>query len=318
MSDPADRERERFEKCMAILGELRRLPLDERAARLEEACAGDAELRAQVEALLAAEETRDDLLGARGPGHYLRGEEEEESRPSHGLARVGPYRLGRLLGVGGMGSVYEAEQERPHRRVAVKLLQAWLGSDAAGRRFEREAEFLGQLSHPGIAGVIESGLHRDEQGGLTPWIAMELVDGRPIREHAEALELSSQERVGLILQACEAVSHAHSKGIVHRDLKPDNILVDRSGRVRVLDFGVARAMTEPEVATTKLTMVGDIVGTLSYMSPEQACGHSDQVDERSDLYSLGVVAYELLSGRLPHDVRGLSLADALGRIRDLE
>ncbi|MEM7249669.1 MAG: serine/threonine-protein kinase [Acidobacteriota bacterium] len=147
---------------------------------------------------------------------------------------------------------------------------------------------------------------------------MELVDGRPIREHAEALELGSSERVGLILQACEAVSHAHSKGIVHRDLKPDNILVDHSGRVRVLDFGVARAMTEPEATTTKLTMVGDIVGTLSYMSPEQACGHSDQVDERSDLYSLGVVAYELLSGRLPHDVRGLSLADALGRIRDLE
>ncbi|MEM7249670.1 MAG: hypothetical protein AAF533_30475 [Acidobacteriota bacterium] len=163
MSDSVDRERERFEQSMAILAMLRRVPLDERAARLEDACAGDVELQAQVEALLAAEETRDDLLGACGPGQLFRDEEEgeRESRTSYGPAQVGPYRLLQLLGEGGMGSVYEAEQERPHRRVAVKLLQSWLGSDAAGRRFEREAEFLGQLSHPGIAGVIESGLHRD-------------------------------------------------------------------------------------------------------------------------------------------------------------
>ncbi|MEM7247968.1 MAG: protein kinase [Acidobacteriota bacterium] len=318
---PDSPDRELFARSMEIFSELLGLPVTEREVHLARACDGDPELRAEVEALLEAEQTKDGLLGAPGPGQALRARTDEVTSPrlpSAAPHAIGPYRLHRVLGEGGMGTVYEAEQERPRRRVALKLLQGRLGSEAACRRFEREAEFLGQLGHPGIAQVFESGLHRDVHGGSIPWIAMELVEGRTIREHADADRLDRRERIGLILQACEAVSHAHARGIVHRDLKPDNILVDESGRVRVLDFGIARAMNEPDDATTRLTMVGDVVGTLSYMSPEQACGRSDDVDERSDVYSLGVVAYELLSGHLPHDLRDLPLADALGHIRDLE
>ncbi|MFO0983385.1 MAG: bifunctional serine/threonine-protein kinase/formylglycine-generating enzyme family protein [Planctomycetota bacterium] len=183
------------------------------------------------------------------------------------------------------------------------------------KRFEYECALLGRLQHPGIAQIIEAGVETSELGGR-PYFAMELVEGQPLLRHASEAALDLRARIELMLKVCDAVHHAHQKGIIHRDLKPQNILVGASGQPKILDFGVAKATDADHHLATQRTQVGQILGTLAYMSPEQASGNPDEVDTRADIYSLGVVLYELLANRLPFDVRGKPIADAARIIRE--
>ena len=236
--------------------------------------------------------------------------------------KVPGYVVGARIGEGGMGVVHEARQESPDRPVALKLLRIELAGDRGLRRFRREAELLGWLNHDGIAQVYEAGTAETEQGPV-PFMAMELVRGRPIDLWAAERGLDLRGRVELLLQLCDAIHHAHQRGVVHRDLKPGNVLVNEEGRVKVLDFGVARLASTAadgteglELTGAETTGTGSVLGTLPYMSPEQVAGPAGGVDTRSDQYSLGVIAYELLSGDLPVEVDALPLPEAARRIRE--
>lgn len=239
------------------------------------------------------------LLGADPQGPAAADESEPEGRLSPGP--FGRYQITRLVGAGGMGEVYEAQQESPARRVAIKVVRPGLLSGEVLRRFEHETRILARLEHPGIAPIFEAG-RVDTGAGSLPFFAMEYVDGRPLTEFAAKLPLRA--RLELFLKVCDAVEHAHRKGVIHRDLKPGNILVDEGGRPRVMDFGVARATDSDIRATSMGTELGRLLGTLPYMSPEQVGGDPDELDTRSDVYSLGVVLYELLGGRLPYNLKG--------------
>jgi len=249
-----------------------------------------------------------DVLGRLG----LVGEPPAEARPE----RIGDYEIAGVLGRGGMGVVYEALQRAPRRSVALKVLRAMPGEASRGR-FRHEAQLLARLQHPGIAQVYQVG--EAAVGGLTvPFFAMELVRGAPIDAYARDAGLDVRRRLELVAGVADAVHHAHQKGVVHRDLKPANVLVDEHGRPRVLDFGIARAIDPDLELETLRTEVGELVGTLAYMSPEQAGGEPAQVDSRTDVYSLGVLAYELLSGRLPCPVDGRPVLAVLQAIRDAD
>jgi tetratricopeptide (TPR) repeat protein/predicted Ser/Thr protein kinase len=213
-------------------------------------------------------------------------------------ATIGRYRILRLLGEGGMGAVYEAEQEQPRRTVALKVIKAAWASPEIIRRFEKESQALGRLHHPGIAQIYEAGT-ADTGFGLQPFFAMELIHGKPLGEYADAQRLSTRQRLALMIQVCEAVQHAHQRGIIHRDLKPGNILVDENGQPKILDFGLAR-VTDSDAHATRQTDMGQLLGTLAYMSPEQVLADPQAVDTRSDVYALGVILYELLAGKLPY------------------
>ena len=295
--------------------------------------------------------------------------------------RIGHYRITRLIGAGGMGAVYEAEQDNPRRTVALKVMRGAIASPQASRRFEYESQLLARLRHPGIAQVYEAGTHTEESTAAAfPYFAMELIPGaKSLTEYADAASLNLQQRIALFIQICDAVQHGHQRGIIHRDLKPANILVDSSGSPKIIDFGVARANADDDVgapgAETQ-TRAGQLVGTLQYMSPEQCGGtrsgavpgttagissstpersasgaHSKanlvdvaslgaesgeksrgggsvvavasksarlglDIDVRTDVYSLGVILYELLAGKLPHALEGTSLFAAVMIIRD--
>jgi eukaryotic-like serine/threonine-protein kinase len=230
--------------------------------------------------------------------------------------RIGSYRILSIIGEGAMGVVYEAEQDRPHRRVALKVIRPGFGDVARLRRFEHESEFLGRLQHSGIAQVYDAGV-ADTPHGLQPYFAMELVRGRALNHYVTERPLSLAERLWLFIQICDAVDHAHQKGVIHRDLKPANILVDASGQPKVLDFGLARAVNA-DIRSTLHTGAGEMVGTIAYMSPEQVSGDTDQIDTRSDVYALGVIAYELLSDRSPYDLHRKPLAEMARIIREDE
>lgn len=233
---------------------------------------------------------------------------------------VGRYQIVRLLGRGGMGMVYEAMQEQPRRRVALKIMDPSLASTGALRRFETEAQLLGRLDHEGIARILEAGTHREPRidAEPIPYYAMEFIsEARPITEHAAARGLDLAARLRLMAAVCDAVHHGHCEGVLHRDLKPENVVVDAQGRAKVIDFGIAR-VTEPELAATRITEVGQLVGTLQYMSPEQFDGYSDRLDARSDVYALGVMLYELTCGRLPYDVTGKTVIQAAQVVRQTQ
>lgn len=224
----------------------------------------------------------------------------------------------RFLAAGGMGCVYEGRQGIPARTVAVKVLRAGSLSPAAGRRFLHEAHVLGRLSHPGIARIFSVGMHRTAEGTL-PCFVMEYVEGGgPITAAAEARRLPPRERVRLFREVCQAVAHGHQRGVIHRDLKPSNILVDAEGRPKVIDFGVARCTDADAALTTMHTAVGQLVGSLHYMSPEQFEDAADDVDVRTDVYSLGVVLHELLVGGLPYDVVGKPVHRVASVVREVE
>jgi len=213
---------------------------------------------------------------------------------------IGRYRILRPLGEGGMGTVFEAEQEQPRRTVALKVIRTALVSAELLRRFGREAQALARLHHPGIAQVYEAGA-ADYGFGPQPYFAMEFVQGKPLNQHAEAHRLNTSQRLELMIRICDAVQHAHERGIIHRDLKPGNILVEESGQPKILDFGVAR-ITDADMEATRQTDLGQLVGTVAYMSPEQVLGDPLEVDTRSDVYTLGVILYQLLAGRPPYVV----------------
>ncbi|PWU04987.1 MAG: hypothetical protein C5B51_15595 [Terriglobia bacterium] len=286
----------------------------QRADFLEQVCGGDESLRQEVESLLAQ---------ASGTGGFLEKPAIEvaaqalacgDAAPPPLPASIGRYRILRLLGEGGMGAVYEAEQEEPRRVVALKVIRAGLATPERLRRFKHESQALGRLQHPGIAQVYEAST-AETPLGPQPYFAMELIRGLPLDRYAKAQGLSTRHKLLLMVKICEAVDHAHLRGLIHRDLKPDNILVDSGGQPKILDFGVAR-VTEREAQATGQTDVGQLVGTLPYMSPEQVLGDPLEIDTRSDVYSLGVILYELLSGRLPFDVRHRPLPEAVRTIRE--
>ncbi len=293
------------------------LPPSHRAEFLDQRCAGDEAMRAEVEALLAADTDGQNASflspPARTPGPIANGSSKHivADSPEYLLAagtQIGRYRILQPIASGGMGTVYEATQEHPRRTIALKVIRAGQVSASIQRRFEYEAQVLGSLQHPGIAQVYEAGEHAASPTLRVAFIAMEYVAAaRPLVEYAAATGLSLRDRIDLMARVCDAVQYAHQKGVIHRDLKPGNILVDASGHPKIIDFGVARAMNSDIAAVTQQTTAGQLIGTLRYMSPEQCEGDSNKIDTRSDVYSLGVVLYELLAGRLPYDLSSSSV-----------
>jgi tetratricopeptide (TPR) repeat protein len=229
--------------------------------------------------------------------------------------RIGQYRILARLGEGGMGAVYKAEQEHPRRVVALKVIKPGWSTPELLRRFDLESQALGRLQHPGIARIYEAGA-ADAGFGAQPYFAMELIEGQSLRKYAEANRMSTRARLETMAKVCEAVHHAHQRGIIHRDLKPGNILVDQTGQPKILDFGVAR-ITDSDAQTTRQTDLGQLVGTLAYMSPEQVSADPLQLDTRSDVYALGVILYELLAERLPY-LLSRRLHEAVQTIRETE
>ncbi|GMU81628.1 MAG: hypothetical protein AMXMBFR47_14990 [Planctomycetota bacterium] len=308
---------ERHRRISDVFQEIVELPAPQRAARLAAICAGDDEIRREVESLLEHHHERADEFadGNVGVGRKL---VAEPNAPSAGLpTHIGRFRILRRIGEGGMGVVFEAEQDNPRRIVALKVIRAGLASDSVVRRFRHEAEVLGRLQHVGIADLYDAGV-AETPLGRQPYFAMQLIQGRPLIDYAKEQQLDTRARLTLFARVCDAVEYAHQRGIIHRDLKPANILVDDAGRPKVLDFGVARVTDDNATLATMQTATGQVIGTLPYMSPEQISGKASDVDTRSDVYSLGVTLYELLAERLPYQVSNCTLPEAARIIADVE
>ncbi len=283
----------------------------ERAAFLDEVCAGDPGLRRRVETLLQAHDELGSSLDKpdANPGATdadPSGGADEPRAPAGGAAeavggRVGPYKLLQKLAEGGMGVVWVAEQQEPvKRRVALKVIKPGMDSAQILRRFEAERQALALMDHTNIAKVLDAGA----TAAGRPYFVMELVHGVPITRYCDELHLPVRERLGLFVQVCQAIQHAHQKGIIHRDVKPSNVLVSiEDGRPvpKVIDFGLAKALHHRLTEGTVYTAIGAVVGTLEYMSPEQAEMSPLGVDTRADVYALGVLLYELLTGTTPLD-----------------
>jgi serine/threonine protein kinase/WD40 repeat protein/Tfp pilus assembly protein PilF len=278
---------------------------DQWPAFLDEACGGDAGVRARVEDLLRAHQAMGTIHAGRGGGRAATVDLGLAEQPG---TVIGPYKLMEQIGEGGFGVVFLAEQTQPVRRkVALKVLKAGMDTRQVVARFEAERQALALMDHPNIAKVFDGGATASGR----PYFVMELVKGVPITEFCDQNRLAPRQRLELFLSVCQAVQHAHQKGIIHRDLKPANVLVSRHDTtpvVKVIDFGVAKAIGQQLTDKTLFTGVAQMVGTPLYMSPEQA-GLSDlDVDTRSDIYSLGVLLYELLTGTTPFDRERLGKA----------
>jgi len=284
----------------------------ERASLIATECTGDERLRAHVTDLVKAIDQSSDFLET----PVLEGWTDEATSPVPRIERIGNYRIVGVIGVGGMATVYEAIQEQPERRVALKVMRQGLAQTSAIHRFQYETEILARLQHPGIAQIFEVGTWSDDHGVATPYFTMEYIsDARTITEYASERSLSRVAQLQMFAGVCDAVQHGHQNGIIHRDLKPGNILVDSSGHPKVIDFGVARSVDPDQAWITKHADFQHLIGTLNYMSPEQ-CASGVPIDIRSDVYSLGVVLYELVCGRLPHDFSSVPLPEALHIVRN--
>ncbi len=250
--------------------------------------------RRDSEAMLGGKPSRDPLVGT----------------------TVDQYSIKRVIGSGGMGVVYQAMQKSPRRTVALKMMKRGVTSKNALRRFEYEAQTLGRLRHDGIAQIYQAGTWDDGTGGR-PWFAMEYIQGaKTLTQYCKDKKLGTRERLDIFSKVCAAVQHGHAKGIIHRDLKPGNILVTSSGVPKVIDFGVARSTDSDLAVTTLQTDVGALIGTLQYMSPEQCDADPNDIDIRSDVYALGMILYELLTGRLPYNVAQAAIHEAVRMVRE--
>ncbi|HUD71448.1 MAG TPA: serine/threonine-protein kinase, partial [Dongiaceae bacterium] len=298
---------ERWQRLSALLDEALDLPADQRRGWLERACPDDAGLRAEVEALLAADRDAGSFLeeaaGQRAGTLSIGMPEDAPPGSTDGAGhQVGAWRLLRPLGEGGMGVVHLAERTGGGLRqtAALKLIRRGMDTDQVVARFEAERQALALMSHPAIAAVYDAGTTDDGR----PFFAMEFVDGEPITRYCDAKRLDTAHRLDLFLQLCDGVQHAHQKAIIHRDLKPSNVLVrERDGRatVSIIDFGIAKALSQRLTDRTLQTEQGMMLGTPAYMSPEQAALRHQDVDTRSDVYSLGEMLYELLVGVRPFE-----------------
>jgi eukaryotic-like serine/threonine-protein kinase len=289
---------------------------NERQEYVRQACAGDAVLQSRVAALIENHFKAGSFLNSR-------------DQPKRGVndvqefvgSMIGPYKLLQKLGEGGMGVVYMAEQQQPfHRRVALKVIRAGMDSAQVVARFEHERQALALMDHPNIARVLDAGVTSTGQ----PYFAMELVQGIPITKYCDQEALTLEDRLRLFVSVCRAVQHAHQKGIIHRDLKPSNVIVglyDGQPIPKVIDFGVAKATGQRLIEQTMFTEVGQIIGTIEYMAPEQAEMNNLDVDTRADIYSLGVLLYELLTGSPPfaaQTLRRAGLGEMLRMIKEVE
>ena len=284
---------------------------DELIRYLERACGSDAALRTRVEELMRAH---------RDAGDFLGGAEKQNATCDQPIAektgaQIGPYKLLQEIGEGGMGTVYMAQQTEPVKRlVALKVIKPGMDSRQVIARFEAERQALALMDHPNIARVFEAGT---TQSGR-PYFVMELVKGVPLTKYCDEHRLTPKDRLELFIPVCQAIQHAHQKGIIHRDIKPSNVLVaSYDGRPvpKVIDFGVAKATGQQLTERTLITGLGAVVGTLEYMSPEQAELNQLDIDTRSDIYSLGVLLYELLTGSTPLEKKRLTSAALLEVLR---
>jgi eukaryotic-like serine/threonine-protein kinase len=311
---------ERHRRLMELFDELCDLGPAEKRTRLADIKADDAALAADLGAMLAADEdgvsrldrtpepladTFIPLVPTPPPAVLHR--DGEGGLP----AQIGDYKIIRQLGRGGMGVVYEAEQELPHRRVAIKLIREDVATQGMRNRFVAETHILARLNHPGIAQIYDAA-----SSGPLLYLVMELVEGEALTHYADRQKLDVRARVELLAAVCDALAHAHQKGVIHRDLKPANILVAADGQPKVLDFGIARVVAE-DSRDGRETLAGQLLGTPAYMSPEQTSFEAGELDLRSDVYTLGVIGFELLTGRLPHDVAGKQLLEVLRIIREV-
>jgi tetratricopeptide (TPR) repeat protein len=301
---------DRIDRVREIAQLVAAAPQAQRRAALDQACDGDRVLRSRVEMLLLKQ---DQLQTLDEP--TARASSFDQSRPTGGFditlpESIGKYAVRRILGEGGMGVVYLAEQERPRRTVALKVIRPGRITPRLLRRFDHESETLAKPQHPGIARIFEAATHESPLGPQ-PFFAMELVERKPLTVYALESRSDLRQRLDLFARVCDAVHHAHQKGVIHRDLKPGNILVTSSGQPKVLDFGIARAANDSNAESATLRIeAGTLVGTLSHMSPEQVSDPSG-VDVRSDVFTLGVILYELVAGRLPHALETHTLPEAV-------
>ncbi len=313
---------ERWRRVEDIFHRAADIAPEHRADYLKRACAGDDELRDQVEKLLANDRADSDVVEAAIADvvDQLPATEENENLPGKfgtlGPRSIGAFHFLQRIGEGGLGEVWLAEQKQPvRRRVALKLIKAGMDTREVVARFESERQALALMDHPAIAKVFDGGSTPEGR----PYFAMEYVPGVPITKYCDKHKLGIEQRLELFVHVCEGVQHAHQKAVIHRDLKPSNILiteVDGKPAPKIIDFGIAKATSQRLTEETILTRVGAIIGTPEYMSPEQADSAGEDIDTRTDVYSLGVVLYELLIGSLPLEFSKRSYAEFLLTLRE--
>jgi formylglycine-generating enzyme required for sulfatase activity len=303
--------------ALALFRDACELPRGERDAFLASKCGDNRQLRRKIESMLAWDETDDEGGHEAGIPSTVRialdnlAKQAEAGDTTAALPEIDGYRIVRRIATGGMGTVYEAHQDHPERRVAIKVASVGGTTSERSRRFQLEVQLLARLQHPGIAQILAAGT-TSPASGAQPFFVMEYVEGLSLTDYATQHLHSAREQLELMVSVCRAVAFAHSQGVTHRDLKPDNVLVEANGQPKVLDFGVAKVEAAGGFgAATLRTETGRILGTMGFMAPEQLSGKTDGLGPTADVYSLGVMIYELLSGRLPHELSAVTLTQAL-------